>query len=124
MSSDFNVDPTSLAVTGWEATTQKIRIPGLPFDLHITVEDEPAFVDLTDALDLTEPAFLLLHSSSAIRFRDEGIEIDGQHLPGPMVLGETVHPSAEITVAGVAPTTQAACSHGFSPPQICPLWPH
>lgn len=123
MSSDFNVDPKTLAVTGWEETAQKIQIPELPFDLHITVEDEPAFVDLTDAFDLTEPVFLLLHSSSALRFREEGIEIDGQHLPGPMVLGETVLPSAEITV-GVAPTTRAACSHGFAPPQICPLWPH
>lgn len=122
MSSDFNGDPKALAVTGWQETTQRIQIPELPFDLHVTVEDEPAFVDLTGAFDLTEPVFLLLHSSSALHFREEGIEIDGLHLPDPMVLGETVLRGAEITV-GVAPTTLAACSHGFSPPQICPSWP-
>lgn len=124
MGNEFYEEFKAFDVPKWEVEPQNIQLSQVPFVLHVTVDNEPAYVNLTKAYGSSGPLFLRLGSSSTVRFREDGIQIDGESLQESLVFDATVQPGARITVGPVrsAPGMSKTCSHSIAPPRACPLW--
>ncbi|MHA7269175.1 hypothetical protein [Arthrobacter sp. HLT1-20] len=126
MANGFDDEFGTQSVAGWRGGTRHIQVSKLPFDLHLTSGPEPALVDLTEACGSAEPLFLRLLPATTVRFREKGIEVRSPHFQNPMILRATVRLGTEIIIGpeAIAPGTLLTCSHGFSPPALCPEYPH